>query len=481
MNTLNHPFKKAAYIGLAILMSLFLFQSNQASAQRNLTLYGMKSLPQRNFANPALRPDSRLFVGIPGISSLYAGFGNSSLQLPNLFNALERHNDDSVTLNVNELGSVFRKKNSFSNEVNIDLLHFGFELGDNNFFTVNATYVHRFKLSFSNDLFDLVFQGNGGDNLGRRFNMGVGIDLMEYTEIGLGYSRRFLNDRLTLGARYKYLKGVLNFNTERSDLTFTTRPGDYALLLDSDIKVNMASSIGPVTGNWPTYLKNLTPFDLIDMATKNSGWGLDFGATYDLTKRVELSAAVKNLGRIKWNDNALNWESRNPGAQFEFNGIDFNTIFDNSSTSEEAIEALSDSLIDRFAVDSSNKTYTTGLFPEFYLGGTLSLTKNHRAGVLFYGDWFQKQLHPAITLSWYSQLSRVFSISASYTLMDNTFNNLGVGMAFNGGPFQYYIVTDNLISVVNPDNVRNFSVRMGFNLTFLRKPKEKKEYEKKKK
>jgi len=469
------------FIAVAILFAvLSMLNPSASTAQHNLTLYGMKSLPQRNFANPALRPDSRLFIGIPGISSIYTDFGNSTLNMGNIFNVLERSSDDSVTININELGSIFREKNSFSHEANIDLLHFGFELGDNNFFNFNTTYVHRAKFGFNRDFMDLLLQGNGGPNLGRKFEMGVGIDVLEYIEIGFGYSRRFLNDRLTLGARYKYLKGVLNMNTERSDLSFTTRPEDYTLLFESDIKFNMASSLGPVNGNGPQIPEDITPFDILDFTTGNSGWGIDLGATYDLTKKIELSAAVKNLGQITWNDNLFNYDSRNPGAQFEFKGIDFNSIFDSSSTSGEALDALADSLVDRFALDSTNQSYKTGLFPEFYLGGTYSVTKNHRAGVLFYGDWFQQRLHPAFTVSWYSQLSRVFSISAAYTIMDNTFNNLGLGFTVNGGPFQYYLVTDNLISVVNPENVRNFSVRMGFNLTFLRKPKEKKEFEKKK-
>lgn len=471
-------FQFLALIGIVLCVNI------PGSAQHNLTLYGMKSLPQRTYANPALRPDSRFFIGIPALSSVYTDFSNSSLQLNKIGETLDRKSEDSVVINLNKLPGLFRENNSLSNTVSLDLLHLGFEVGDNNYFTFNTTLFHKAKVSFSGDLPKLIFEGNGGKNLAYPFDLGVHMDLLHYAEIALGYSRRLKDDRLAIGARVKYLKGLLSLNTERSDIRFETDPGNYDLIATTDIRINYSNNFGDIVQDginigdsefWRAQdFSEYRSFG--ELASKNSGWGLDLGATYDLTKKIELSASIINLGRLYWNQRTSTYTSRNPGSSFVFEGIDLKN-FDSLSNTDYIVNQLVDTLIDRFGLDSSGSKYSTGLFPEFYLGGTFSFTKNHRLGALFYGDWFQKRLHPAFSITWYSQVARSLSFSASYTIMNNSFNNLGLGFATNAGPFQFYLISDNLIQVMAPEIVRNWNVRFGFNLTLLRKPKEKKSYE----
>lgn len=444
----------------------------------------MKSLPQRTYVNPALRCDSRFFVGIPALSSIFIDFSNSSLQLNKISEVLDRKSDDSVVINLNKIPNMFRERNSISTEVSLDLLHAGFELGDNNFFSVNASLHTSGKVSFNRDLPKLLFEGNGGKNLAYPFDLGSRVDLLQYAELGLGYSRRLKNDRLAIGFRVKYLRGILNLNTERSDIQFRTDPNSFELIASSDIRLNYTADMEGFTEE----VKDVSDLPVADMfklsqfsdvfGRNNNGWGLDVGATYDLTKKIELSGSIINLGRIYWNNGVRNYTSRNPGDTYVFKGMEFNNL-DSLEDGEYLFNNLMDTLADRFGLDSSSERYSTGLFPEFYLGGTFSFTKNHRLGALFYGDWYQKRLHPGFSVTWYSQIARSLSLSISYSIIDNSFNNLGLGLATNAGPFQFYILSDNIFQVATPDAVRNWNVRTGFNLTFLRKPKENKKYEKK--
>ena len=54
-----------------ILISLLLVIRFAASAQMDLTLYNMKSIPQSGYSNPAAIPLSRVYVGLPVMSSVY--------------------------------------------------------------------------------------------------------------------------------------------------------------------------------------------------------------------------------------------------------------------------------------------------------------------------------------------------------------------------------------------------------------------------
>ena len=95
----------------------------------------------------------------------------------------------------------------------------------------------------------------------------------------------------------------------------------------------------------------------------------------------------------------------------------------------------------------------------------------------FIGSFYNKQFYPAMTLSWNSKFGRVLSASVSYTAMRGNFTNLGAGLAINGGPEQFYIVSDNIIGTAT-GNVKNLSVRFGWNHTFGRKKREQKLEEK---
>ncbi len=129
---------------------------------------------------------------------------------------------------------------------------------------------------------------------------------------------------------------------------------------------------------------------------------------------------------------------------------------------------MADTLLDIFALDTTNTSFTTGLLGEFYLGGNFRINDRHNAGVLFYGSFYNKQFYPALTLSWNSKLGRILALSASYTAMRGSYTNIGLGMGLNLGPEQFYFVSDNLIGAAT-GNVKNLSMRFGWNHTVGRK------------
>ena len=108
----------------------------------------------------------------------------------------------------------------------------------------------------------------------------------------------------------------------------------------------------------------------------------------------------------------------------------------------------------------------------FYLGGNFWLTKRHNFGVLFYGNYFQKKLNPAITLSYNGKLTKVLGVSVSYSMINKSFVNGGVGLTLNGGPFQYYLVADNVLGMIKYKNANTVDLRTGINFTFRRKDKQ---------
>ena len=67
------------------------------------------------------------------------------------------------------------------------------------------------------------------------------------------------------------------------------------------------------------------------------------------------------------------------------------------------------------------------------------------------------------------------SASLNYTIMNRTFNNFGAGLALKAGPFNWYIISDNIPlvyareineNIIIPHKARAVNFRIGFNLVF---------------
>ena len=429
-------------------------------AQTNLILYHMESVPQRLSVNPALDPDCKWYFGTPVMSSTDFNFQTNQLSFNKIDDAFVQSGPDEYRLNLSSMGDLVGKNAFINSDVNVELLTFGFRL-HKSFFHASLTEKVKTRVYLPGDLFKLAFEGNGAQNLGYEFKFNVGADILHTRELAVGYQRTFLGDKLKVGGRLKYVYGVSTINTERNDLTFTTNRGNYAYNLKSDIKLNVASSFLSIQDGFePDPAK-------VAFGAKNNGWGIDLGAQYELTNRIDLSASVVDLGYINWNENTLNIQSRDPNAEFTFRGVDLKD-FSNSDSTGGGLEALGDTLLDVFALDTFNNSFSTTLMGGMYVGGTFKIFEKHKAGALLYGSFYNKTFYPGLTLSWNSRFGRVLGVSASYCVLRGNPGNIGLGASLNLGPEQFYFSGDNLIGMAM-GNARNVSIRFGWNHTFGRK------------
>lgn len=439
-------------------------------AQQNATLYNMRSVYQRTYVNPGLLPDAKAYIGIPVLGSQYFNLSNNRLDMKVLSSALEKQPNDSFFLNISKLASVFGKRNNVNLAWDFDILNLGIKVG-NNVLAFNTTLKSMSKFSYPGDFFKIILEGNGGENLDKDMDFSLGIDMQQYVEFGFYYGREH-SEKLTFGTRVKYLQGISNVWLEKGDITFRTNAEDFALNVKSDIKLRTAATfvdpsfIDSAQGLSTNFPKGLLGF-------KNNGIGIDLGAQYYITKRIAVSASLIDLGFIKWNSNATTFTSKFPGQWTTFNGVDFNDVFKDSADFGQKVETLADSLGNRLNVVQSRESYTRSLYTQFYLGSNYRITKSHNAGILFYGNFHNRRLYPGLTLSWNSKLTRIFSVSVTYTMVNNTFNNLGLGYTLNGGPFQIHMISDNIINAFSLGNARLVNMRFGMGFTIGRDKDEK--------
>lgn len=473
--------KKILFTSMCFIIGLISVQG-----QNNLTLYNMKPVPQKFYANPANPSDAKLFIGVPGASSHYIDFGITAFQLHDLVDAISGDQNGDTTLSLSEFTKGFKKKNYISINNSMDLFSFGFKL-KNNYFFLNTSVINNARFTAPGDFFQFVTQGNGGSNLNRKFDFGFGLDLLSYAEIGIGYSRKLLDEKLTVGGRVHFIKGIAIISTQQSEFNFTTDKNTFDYYLQSDIEINSALSFNK--------LPSISPFDstfkprdsigfqqVVNSFFKggNRGMALDVGVTYKPTNKFTLSASITNIGKINWNTNTYNWKSRNPGATYRYTGLDIDNALDEQERDiEEAFNEFADTLKSTFRLDNNTESFTTGLFAQFYVGGNLNITKNHNAGVLLHGSFYRKTIDPAITLSWNSKLTKILGASVSYSVANNSFVNAGLGLSVDAGPIQTYFVSDNLLGLFAHKQVNTVNLRAGMNVTIGRGEKKAKKDKKK--
>ncbi len=439
-----------------ILISFFSALSLAAFAQVDLTLYNMQSIPQSVYNNPGAIPTSKINIGLPVISSMYSFINNSGFAYSDL---VTRRADDSLKIDVDNAINQMGDKNFMGIYTNVDLFSFGIKI-KKNYFCFNITEKQNFNFTYTKDFFVLLQHGNTSF-LGTTANLnGIGFDGSHYREYGLSMARE-ISDRWTVGARIKYLYGMENISTAKSDLSLYTDSRTYDLALASSVEVNTSTLANSSDG-----YDNVSASDYA-FGQKNSGWGLDMGAHYKLNEKLNFSASVVDLGFIKWESNVKNY--RATATSYNFEGIDLTQFINDTSKDSQSVL---DSLNNSFKPTETREAYTTYLSSHVFLGGNYVISDHNFAGLLLRGQFFKGDFIPSATVSFNQQVGRHLSLAVSYSALNRSYNNIGVGFAANAGPIQLYIVSDDVFGIINPVDIHIFNIHAGINMTFGRPEKD---------
>lgn len=435
-----------------ILITALVLGFQHSFAQKNFTLYNMKTTPQGFYANPSFMPKAKLYLSLP-VGMVNFGISNSGFSFND---ALSKRADDSLAFNAPQLISSLAKMNYLTAESQIELFGLGIKVKDS---YLSFSMSNRFQMNFKypKDLMQLAFEGNGKSFLGQRASLdGLGFDMTSYMEYAFGYSKE-INDKLSVGGRFKLISGLANIKTKKSQLGLYTDPTTFALTLDGSAEIN--------TSNISQFYDSTSNFTTSDLSSnaynfQNKGVGIDLGATYHINDKISVSASLLDLGSISWTANVTEYKSND--INFTFDGIDLNKYI--ADTSANPLDNFSDTLKQVFRQEESHESYSTALIPKFYLGGNYELTKNFNAGVLIYNEFIKGSYRPGISLSANATVKNWLVASLNYSIYNRSFANIGFGLSMKGGPIQFYFMTDNILALMMPKNSKNFHICGGISI-----------------
>ncbi len=423
-------------------------------AQQDHSLFLMHYLPESNILNPAVPISCKWYIGIPILSSTHLNYSNSAFS----YNTLISKSDGYYVADVDRTIAQMHKRNYTGTEIHTQLFALGYRKNDFSWiFTI--TEKNNFTATFPKEVVQLAWDGNSqfeGEEVSFKGN---GIYFSHYREYALGLSKKSQNG-MYLGVKAKVLFGKLNLTTRSFATSLYTHEENYNLNLKGNF--NILSSL-PITvvyndiDDFEISYNEDTDYLKLMLNRKNPGFALDFGTIYPYSDRLELSAAVIDLGFIRWRSNINTFSA---DGDFMYEGPFNDTIIDYNGYFDYLIQILSDSM--NLVVE--NKNYTSMLAPRILAGANYNLSNKIDVGAQGELQIYRTKLIPSLTLSTnYNVFSNTY-LMASYSFQNYSFQNLGFGFVIGRSPLQFYMISDNVLGLIWPTAARDENLRFGLNI-----------------
>ncbi len=439
---------------------LILSGGEQLQAQQSNTLYLMHAVPQANLLNPAVQIPCKYYVGVPVLSSIYANLSNTAFTYNNFAS--------TDTWNIERVANQMHRRDLYTGEVQSNLLAFGYR-HRSLYFTFNIMENVKGYQTVPGDMAQMAVYGNGpavGETA--RFD-GFRPGAYHTRDYSLGLSK-VIGPYFTAGIRAKLLFGKANLNSGANRVRLSTREKNFAINLEGDYTINSSFPMtiiqddeGNITG---VELHEIDPMTYM-MNRGNVGFGLDFGMIYRYSEKITLSASVLDLSIVRWKTDLNNVKAE---GDFVYEGADFNLEIFSGAFLNEFI----DSILNSMETTTSMNPYTYFMPAQIFLAGSYQYSEKISFGLVNRNVIYRSKLHSSFTLSAQAALAGKFTGTASWSYLNNSLLNVGVGIAWHGKGIQFHAVTDNLLCVFFPFDTRTLNLRLGMNL-MLGCPRNKKE------
>lgn len=460
---------KASMVALLVLLGAGI------NAQIPNTMYFMPGVPQSNRINPATNAGNGFYLGFPGLAPLRLQLTSSSLDYNDVFYYHEGI-DSLLTVAHPDIEDAFLRSflgnldqdNYFGTDVSFSLASFGFRAGKS-FFAFDITTRVDNKIYYPGGIFSYLLDP---DDTGELISLsGIGLDFTTFNEVSLAWSREdFFLPNLDIGVRGKLLFGLANLDTRESTIDITaTRE---LININNQMQFNVAGfvpfglsgsfdfdSFETVPGDIESYFSSATPGSIVRDVFGQAGLGADFGVNYRPIPQLRVSASLVDLGFIRWK----NTLQATTDFNYDFTGLELNP-FDGLDTT--IVQEITDSIVNSFSFTGGDP-YISRLNSKLFIGASFYPIEKIGIGILSRTDFLNNHISQQFTGSVNMTTGKFINLSLSYSYLSNSFNNVGAGLSLNAGPFNMYVISDNLVSAALwPMDARSVNLWFGMNLTF---------------
>lgn len=450
------------------LLTLLLTWGVKIYAQPN-TLYFLKGIPQSRELNPA-RPGAEkgTYFSMPLLSGVDFSFNTNNWSYNDLIHKGSGVMADSLVWDFKNFYSSLGSHNFLNQSATVTMLDFGWKR--QNDFVGFSWSEHEFAdIYFTRELANILINGNQ-QYLGNTFHSGYfGGSAQHYRQFAITYARE-LPSGISVGLTGKLLFGLSAMKTsglnavagmpvsgDQIDLgaagkAYISAPVNVEFLNNDKYRVIARNYF-----NLGNYLNNFG----------NPGFALDFGVSGKVNKKLEISASLIDLGFIYWHQDITTFTEE---GHYLFRGVFLddpkNKPFPTTNNLNGLYNALRDSIRNAFTPTKGTTSFTSVMPVKIYLAGEYEVDQDVKLGGLARIRIFNNMIHTSLTASVNAALSEKLNLSASYSLMESTYENLGVAATYRFGGVQLYFASDNVLSFNRPSGASNLNLRFGINFLF---------------
>lgn len=408
-------------------------------AQYLRTSYFMEGTSSRLELNPGLQP-MRGYFNIPVLGSFNVGMSSNVLGINDIVDVLDSGED--IFLN-DDLYSRLKSDNRLNVNLKTDVLSFGWYAGKG-FWNVNVGLRADVGASIPQSMFEYLRRVNNTEDINGSFS-NMNFNLNAYAEIGLGYSRQ-ITEKLSVGGRVKVLLGIARAEMAVDNFDIYV---DDALTNGDYTELNPYQTYGSATvnarvsttmkGGGLSFDETTGQIDGFDIDGSNfgiagAGFGIDLGASYKVWDNLTVSAAVLDLGFIKWKEGETTVAAPANGS-FEVTGSNYQDFLDGDFLSMDRFNFVQDK-------EAAEDTKTT-LASTILLAGEYGLLDNKLSvGAIYTARFAEPKTLNELTFSATYRPKNWFNIAASYSPIQAGGKSFGLalklGALFLGTDYMYF-------------------------------------------
>ena len=429
---------------------VFIVSSFEVEAQSDLGLYGLRVVPQSNIGNPAFIPEGNAIIGIPFFSSISNTTYSSSFSFNDIF--VTKDGSDSLYLNLTRLALKSKENNFITEYIEHDIIYLGLRI-KRSFLNLGIRNRVFSRAMYSNDLVQLLWNGNSINEVLNLSNTFVNHD--HFLSYYAGYAFQ-IDYNISLGIRANLNQGLSSIQTSNNQLYINTVTHDqnvFSINANTGFLINTSGISTDSTENDISASEYIFNF-------KNIGFSLDIGAEFRMSESVKINFSILDLGFINWKSNLTSYESSS-------DYIEFTGIYADINTTEDIFKAYADSINELIDINEKAYKFKTHLPTRIFAGiEYYSFDKSGRLSFVFSGTYLKNNFSPAYSLGYDKTVSKYLTFKLNYSYLKYAPLNFGGGLVINLQSFQFYILTDNILSTFYWNGQRYINLRFGFNLVF---------------
>lgn len=401
---------------------------------------------QNSYLNPSLIPHGKVYLGLPALSGVHFNVNTKTS-----YNETFTKEAGSTIVDIDKTLTNLQKQNFASFHANINLLHFGYKLDNGITLSLMANERVEADFLYSKDLVSYLWNGNEQFTSLDVNVSDAGFIGTHFREIGLGVAMP-VTEQMNFGIRGKLLVGFANFST----------PNNF------DATLNTSGEAFQLDAKWENFALRTSGMDIYSsdegslgshlLFNRNLGVAVDIGTTYHLNRYYTVTASLLDVGFIGWKEDILS-ETLND-TTFRYSGVELEDV-------GSIRQVLEDSLVDAFRTEDSFEPYNSWLPTKAYASWIYHYGKNTDIYVSGGARYIQRQFKMLYGVGVTQKIGKVFVGSVSATKLPQQFVNVGAALAVHGGPVQFYMAADQIISFSVPD-AKAFDFRVGMNFIFGR-------------